>query len=177
MKILLAAGHSNKEQGAWAYDKIDTEYNYWKRVTRQVAMQFIDDDQHSIEFAARDNGEDRELFYDLIDSYDLIIECHYNAHSGHVRGAEVLIAKEDTVSKELANTFLSLLKTAGRHIRGVKELNEKDRGYKNLQLMKSKATCAILIEPFFGDNMIDYMDTDCMERILTAYVNLILKNA
>jgi hypothetical protein len=90
----------------------------------------------------------------LADPGFIAIELHCNAFNGYVEGAEVLCLADDRNSESYAEDFLfDLCDRFGKRNRGVKKLEEGDRGYKNLKNAKTKgARIAVIVEPFFGDN-------------------------
>lgn len=166
MKILVTVGHNNKEKGAYAYDRKTQEYHYWKQVLRRV-------DIEGVEVASRDNGEDLELFYSIQDHYDLVIECHYNAYNGTIRGAECLVL-EDASTYGWAMQFLIHMRVRGYKVRDVRFIDKDMRGHKNLTLMSERGDNAFIVEPFFGDNCEDYIPPDKMASLLIGYLESII---
>lgn len=183
MRILLTAGHSQKDQGAIAFNGIETEFQYWRRVFRLVTRYFdyLDRDECVVDFGARDLGETIWDFYDLIDKYDVIIEGHFNAFNGYVGGSEVLVPKHNELARTVGEEFLLQCRRYGqRKVRQVKEIDiteqSRIRGAPNLRYMQQKCRIPLLIEPFFGDNGVDYMEPESSVQLIKRFVDSLLEN-
>jgi N-acetylmuramoyl-L-alanine amidase len=83
-----------------------------------------------------------------------IISLHCNAFNTTISGTEVLCASGSSKAKHLSGLLQrNIVGVLGLPNRGVKELDEEDRG--GYLLYGTKAPCAI-IEPFFIDNPEDF---------------------
>tara|TARA_R100001530_G_scaffold111326_2_gene78470 strand:- start:241 stop:795 length:555 start_codon:yes stop_codon:yes gene_type:complete len=101
------------------------------------------------------------------------LELHCNAFNGYVKGSEVLIMRDDFVSKPYAEDFLEdLCERFKKRNRGVKELDSDDLGYNNLKNVKKKgARIAIIVEPFFGDAFTDVISSTEYAQFLVDWFN------
>jgi len=145
MKLELIIPHNFKKQGAstpeapLGYDQSITEYTY---------------------------AQQELLFSHSMTTQECQIELHKNAFNNESRGAMILVLKGDLDSgltaKKIVDAFC--LKFHRRN-RGVKLLEEGDRGYRNLKTMKDKgAKCAMLSELFFIDNPYEWIEPQEMGK-------------
>lgn len=143
--------HTMKAQGAVTYDGIYTEYVYGTIMIPMIGVPFAKRDENGVYGAAKDLRSVK---------VNATIEPHFNAFNGRAAGAEILILREDGLSRHYAELFLDIFKETypSRKIRGVKEVGPRDRGYSNLLNSKKVGMeVAILSELFFGDNPKDFL--------------------
>ena len=103
--------------------------------------------------------------------YDLVAELHFNASEDHTaNGAEVLHWVSNKDAKMYGQMYLDILTGEMPELRdrGLRAIyNRGQRGYHFIQKMKGTA---LILEPFFGDNVKDserfYFDkyVDCLNR-------------
>lgn len=89
----------------------------------------------------------------------IILEMHFNAFNGFVRGFEILYKQdleiEKTIALDLLNGLEDVLKT---NKRGLKRKLKGERGFVNVS--QTSKIPSLLIEPFFGDNKEDAKNFD-----------------
>jgi hypothetical protein len=149
---VLVIGHDIKKPGAVVMN-YGNEYMYNSKVAHMVKGMIPEIDVCFYNELEKD-------YVVISDKGFIALELHCNAYNGYVSGAEVLVLKDDRISMEYAQDFLSMLcERFGKRNRGVKELSDGDRGYANLERAKVKgARIAVIVEPFFGDNHDDVIN-------------------
>ena len=83
------------------------------------------------------------------------IESHKNAYNGKVNGFEILVIRNDRLSIEYAEMFISEFEKMfpSVPVRGIKQKSKGDRGYNNLKDSKrSGMDISLLTEDFFIDS-------------------------
>lgn len=86
------------------------------------------------------------------------ISFHANAFNGYIRGSEVLYYHRCETSKRIAITFqTNIVNELGIRDRGVKPIDNEDRGGYLLSTLYYKYNIpAIILEPFFIDNLEEF---------------------
>lgn len=162
-KKLLIVGHTIAKQGAKVM-RYESEYMYNSKVAHIVKSLIPEIDVTFYNEIEKD-------YVVLADRGFIAIELHCNAYNGYVSGSEVLVLQDDSISMEYANDLLvSLCEKFGKRSRGVKELKQGDRGWRNLNIAKGKgARIAVIVEPFFGDNHDDVISPAEYAEFLTDW--------
>jgi N-acetylmuramoyl-L-alanine amidase len=156
-KVVLVVGHSENERGASSKtNPVRTEYNFNKKVAENVAplvSQFC-----NCHIIFREDGlKDVVKKVNAINP-NLAISLHCNAFNGKASGSEVLYFKGSAMGNCLASLMLKQIhKALGLRNRGIKERSLEQRG--GYFLGKTKCW-AILLEPFFIDNVSDLNRAD-----------------
>lgn len=150
MKIAFIVGHSKMKKGAFSAYFKRREYDLWK----------------GFECELKELGDvfyhDNILFYNIRQkntakktlNYDIVIELHFNAHNTITKGCEVLYMQGNNETRLFAERFCKYYTTlSGTNNRGSKPLfNKTQRGY---GFLKHQRPNALILEPFFGDNIED----------------------
>ena len=104
---------------------------------------------------------------------DLSIELHLNAYNGTASGCEVLCLEGDSNSAKIGQSFAaSFTKVFARKLRaenGIKYLGKHDRG--SINLSSCKVNLKILVEPFFLDNIDEWVEPLTYKNFLVEWIN------
>jgi hypothetical protein len=84
-----------------------------------------------------------------------------------VKGCEVIYGKH---SKEVAERFCTYMEGKGQKNRGIIPDFSAVRGKRNVEMAQLFSKKAILIEPFFGDNVDDYIYPTKMANYLLEFI-------
>ena len=163
-KIALIIGHNPTSQGA--VRKGITEFMYWSEffdqyypTLKEVAT------KNGIEikvferryFGRRTYGKEMRDLHSRVDAWDadISVECHYNGFSGDAEGHEVLYFNESKGGRIIAGLIDNAMD---------KHLNNRDRDRKPVSMgengsygLRIGAARAVLIEPFFGQEIINFI--------------------
>lgn len=153
MKTAIVVGHDQNEQGAFSPIINMTEYAYNCELANLLCHDF------DIYYRPYKGGYARKMSK-LANNlnrkdYDVVIELHFNMFDGLANkkghGAEAVIMPGNLKSMELSKTLLNeICHQFQVSNRGIKEHGPGDRGYGFLSKMKANA---IILEPFFGDEL------------------------
>lgn len=101
-----------------------------------------------------------------------VISFHANAFNKTAAGSEVLYYHSSLKGKRMAEIWLRhIVETLGLPNRGVKPKHEEDRGG---HFLKYTHAPAIILEPFFIDNNLDYQTAQNNRKdLLLAYVDAV----
>lgn len=107
---------------------------------------------------------------------DVVIELHFNAFNGHVRGTETLCTfrNDDIEFAQIIQAAMCKVFERDGDSRGLKKLSRGERAGGNVHGFPGGANC--VVEPFFGDNQEDALlgheKQDAHARGLVDAVNL-----
>lgn len=163
LRVAIIRGHDKREQGADAHNGI-SEYYYWERTNS-----LIGDAKHEVkEFTRNDGGITNACRHAGAWKADVIIETHFNSYNKTVGGCEALYIGSHALAKSFCDFMAD---NYGKSNRGAKNLLNGGNGKYNIQQAESQAEDCILIEPFFGDSVNDYMEPEVMAKALTEFIN------
>lgn len=155
LKLGVVIGHTKVKPGAkLAGSGGQHEYHY----NKVVAQQMIDYAKKahpmvSIEVFFRDEGGIAGAYGGAIKAMcDAVIELHFNAFNGTVKGTSTLTTADYSDGQFAHYIHKAMCKLFGRDgaSRGVKSISRSDRGGVNVHSFPAGVNC--LVEPFFGDN-------------------------
>lgn len=99
----------------------------------------------------------------------LIMEWHFNAFNGNVKGFEILhredLKEEVLIMDSIMDVFHDVLETPQR--RKINVL-KGERGFRNVS--QTSKIPSILLEPFFGDNKFDAKNFDDKKEVLAKRI-------
>ncbi len=151
MEVALVIGHTRFRKGAYSKYLNLSEYTFWKQ--HEQSLKTIGDvfyhNPYTTSYTKRQKAMAQKTH-----RYDVVFELHFNSSNGKARGCEALyyFANDTTrvISELFCNEYAKLSKVRNR---GAKELHKKSqRGFGFVYNQKPNA---IILEPFFGDNLID----------------------
>ena len=174
-RVILLAGHNFKSPGCHTVidGKIITEFDL---TTWLVAEVFKKERLIGIDLIIKARNEYKDLVNEVNTlNADYLISCHFNAYNEKTQGTEVLYSHKSAKGKDLAIIAQKkLIEHLGLNDRGIKSITLKDRG--GAILNKTKPV-AILLEPFFLDNITDKKVLDDLmkktENTILAILNII----
>lgn len=165
LRVAIIRGHSKRAQGADAFNGI-SEYDYWKKTNSLIGHT-----KHEIkEFTRDDGGITNACRHAGAWKADIIIETHFNSYNRSAKGCEALYIGSYSLAKSFCDFMAA---NYGKSNRGAKNLSGGGNGKYNIQQAESQAEDCILIEPFFGDNLNDYIEPQVMAKALTDFINTI----
>lgn len=152
-KIGIVVGHTNKDKGATAYNKVQ-EYTFNTLIANDIKPM-----NKEVKVFFRDIGGLKGAMTEAAKwGADLVLELHLNSFTKEAFGAEILVAEKDEVSKNIATVMLrEFCSTFNIKSRGVKIpkgtwTGKKDRGWLNGAYAKFAGVKAyLLIEPCFAN--------------------------
>lgn len=156
MKLALIVGHTRVNPGARAVSPINEfEYEYNNKLAIEI-YRLAKSIHLDCKIFSRD-GLSIEAVYGFVNDWckldnSVSIELHFNAFNGKIEGTEVLFDIEPNsveFAREIQERLVVLFKRKGKRDRGIKLLEEGDRGHRNL---KASLVTSVIVEPFFGDN-------------------------
>lgn len=169
MRLAIVVGHDVKGKGATSVAPLNLqEYDFNLQIAQDVYRKAM---EHGI--ACRiflRNGIGIRGVYEQVaqwaDKNTVCIELHFNSFNGKAQGTETLFDKSPTDSiefaREIHNGICELFKRKDKTNRGLKLIEQGDRGYLNLNLCQIPSC---IVEPFFGDNTED-------AKLAHKYMNL-----
>lgn len=169
LRIGICLGHSftGSDKGAYGNGTNEVEYNSF--VMDYLQLQGIPDVRY---YKARNS---LNAAYDAKrEGCDIIIQLHLNAYNGDARGCEVLVIDGDVKSYAIAEKFAK--EFTGKFNRvmrrsydnGKKMLSSRDRGVSSL--VASGSAQKILVEPFFIDNVNDFVPKEEYAEFLLEFI-------
>jgi len=162
--LALVVGHERAKAGAFGIYPISSPEYVYNTDLAELISRFGKSRGHEVSIFFRD-GVGIQGAYQQVNEWepDAVIELHFNAFNGEVRGTETLYADTDDQKGVLEKEFAEFVQKfiCGVFGRSAKE----DRGIKNRALSRGERGFmsvnqvfgfpSILIEPFFGDNKND----------------------
>ena len=163
MRIAIITGHTKLSKGAYSEYFGKTEYNFYKQYKNRLE-EIADVYTHNSlipSYTKRQKTTAKKT-----SQYDLVFELHFNKFNGNAKGCEACYYYKSKYGKELADKFTDTYTTlTGAKKRQSKPLaNNTHRGFGFVYYQKP---VAILLEPFFGDN-IDDCNRFNIEMLLTS---------
>ena len=149
-KCALIVGHKESSQGAVSPSGI-TEFAYNQELAKLI-KKYVERAEVVIVY--------RRTYEQLPDDVnqikpDFAISLHCNAFNTKASGSEVLFYEKSSKGKELALKLQNeIVKVLGLPDRGIKTKTSEDRGGYLLKYVKAPA---VILEPFFIDNPIDFV--------------------
>lgn len=172
--IALCVGHSRRiagriEGGAISAGKV-SEHTFNSAVANRVKAQlatlgidaFVVDHYEGNGYAAAQKWLAAQLKQK---GATLALELHFNASEGQARGAEWLYWGTSANGKRLAECVRSeyIAKMPNIPDRGIEPKDSADRG---AEFLRGTHCPAIICEPFFGDNVIDWAIASTSQNII-----------
>lgn len=150
MGIAFVIGHTPYSKGAFSKYFNSTEwdlYNSYFDKFKVVGDVFIHDNDLGYTSRQKEMAKKTREF-------DIVFEIHFNASNGSANGCEALHYNHNETAQKICNKFCEdYTSQTGAKNRGAKKLsNSGDRGYGFVYYQKPTA---IILEPFFGDNIED----------------------
>ena len=156
MEVALVIGHTRFRKGAYSPRLMQYEYDFYKRyehILKTLGDVFYHN-PYTTSYTKRQKAMAKKT-----KNYDLVFELHFNSSDGTAAGCEALYYFKNNKTRVLSEKFCreySVLSNARN--RGAKELHKpSQRGYGFVYYQKPNA---IILEPFFGDNLIDVQKFD-----------------
>ena len=169
MKVAIVIGHHKLSKGAFSKYFGLKEYDFYNKYLNEL-KKYGDVFFHNYLLRGY-NARQRSMARKTL-GYDLVFELHFNSLDGDTSGCEALYyyRNKDTLklSKVFCETYTNL---TGTRNRGAKPLvSDAQRGFGFVYNQKPPA---ILLEPFFGDNIEDCkaFDINIFLRALDATIN------
>lgn len=164
-RIALVIGHTAASgQGAVAVAPLsESEFKYNSDIANRSEI-YGTARGHEVEVFIRPSRgySGIEAAYESVKNFepDCVIELHFNAYNGRVRGSEVLLSSagdadwtyEIQLARLLQDGMMAVFGKRGRQDRGLKERprTTRERGWYNVN--QTRLFPSVLLEPFFGDN-------------------------
>jgi len=150
MKIGFVIGHTPFNKGAYSKYLNSSEWDFYNSFfdkLNAVGNVFIHDNDYGY------TSRQKEMAKKTRD-FDIVFELHFNASNGSAHGCEALHYHLNETAKKICVAFCEdYTCQTGAKNRGAKKLvNSGDRGYGFVYYQKPTA---IILEPFFGDNIED----------------------
>ena len=150
MKIAVVIGHDSKSAGAYSSHLGISEYIYNSEVAAHLSG--------VADIYKRPNvkgyNSQMQVLADTLKpfKYDLVIELHFNSFNKKAEGTETVTYKGNARTLQYGKVFNELISKQYNTVnRGEKTVSlSNDRGFGFLSSMSSDA---IILEPFFGDNV------------------------
>jgi N-acetylmuramoyl-L-alanine amidase len=170
-KVAIIVGHGNGDGGADTWNG-SNEYNY-NFFAADLVKKLVS--EKDIEIFLRDS-EGIVGVCKRVEKWnpDISIELHLNSFNKSAHGCEVLCLVGDSNSAELgmefAKKFTEKFRRTLRGNKGIKWIAPSERGglsLRNLSKIKQK----ILVEPFFADNKMEWIEPDVYARSLVEFIN------
>lgn len=169
MKVAIVIGHHKLGKGAYSKYFGLKEYDFYKRYQEQL-KKYGDVFFHN--YLLRGYNTRQKSMAKKTADYDLVFELHFNSSDGDASGCEALYYYRNKKTLKLAKVFCeTYTDITGTRNRGAKPLvSDAQRGFGFVYHQKPSA---ILLEPFFGDNIEDCkaFDINIFLRALDATIN------
>ena len=167
MKIAFVIGHTRIKRGAYSEYFKRTEWKFWKGF--ECELNKIGDVFYHKNFSSSYNNRQISMSKRTKD-YDLVFELHFNSLDSIASGCEALYYYKNNQTKYISHRFCAeYTKITGSRNRGVKPLSSREqRGY---GFVYNQVPNAVILEPFFGDNL-----NDCIRFDINSFIQSI-KNA
>lgn len=150
MKLIIDIGHQKERPGAVGTTfegKVITEFDFNEEIAKKIRANL------GIKAELMYRRSYSTLPYDInMLKPDFIVSLHCNAFNKQVSGTEVLYWHASKKGEILASCMQKSLLKLGLQDRGIKPLNNNDRG--SLLVKDTYAPC-VICEPFFIDNQSD----------------------
>lgn len=173
MKVALVVGHKPTSPGAMNQESGVTEYGFNNALALDISAAL---EEHDIHCRIVQRNSYKELPFEINEEVmpDCVVSLHCNAYDGSATGTEVLYYHSSAPSKRMAEIFQSHLVEALRlRNRGTLPRHTEDRGG---YLLRHTLAPAVICEPFFIDNHVDFKVADeHYEALVNGYVNAIVK--
>ena len=169
-KVAIIAGHTITNKGDWSNLFEDYEHSYWNQFIKNYFPDWIDSFEHIPNATYTDR---QKAMAELTKDYDLVIELHWNAYDydkdgiDDANGVECYTWVGNEKMLEVGKHYCNLMNDSfGLKIRGSKQIS----GGNGAGFLYYTKGDAILLEPFFADNVNDVAKFDRQE-----YANIILE--
>ena len=150
MKIAFIVGHTPFNKGAFSKYLNSNEWDFYNSFfdkLNAVGDVFIHD--NDLGYTSRQKEMSKKTR-----DFDIVFELHFNASNGSAHGCEALHYHLNETAEKICIAFCEdYTSQTGAKNRGAKKLsNKNDRGFGFVNYQKPTA---IILEPFFGDNIED----------------------
>lgn len=152
MKVAFIIGHNESDKGAFSKPLNVSEWDLYKSL--ESDLKTIGDVFYHDKSIKGYVQRCKEISSRIGKGYDLIVALHFNSFNGSANGCEAFYRHSNIKGYVYAKKFVdTFTKSTGISVRGVKPyVSETVRGAGEVFYPKSTA---ILLEPFFGDNVND----------------------
>lgn len=162
MEVALVIGHTKFRKGAYSKWLKQSEHPFYKQYEDEFKTlgDVFYHNPYTYSYTKRQKAMAEKTKY-----YDLVLEIHFNSSNGKASGCEALYYYKNTKTREIASEFCKeYSKLCNSRNRGAKPLlpiinldtgkmaRNQERGFGFVYHQKP---AAIILEPFFGDNLID----------------------
>ena len=156
MKVAFVIGHDEKSKGGVSKELVKfkqvAEFDFWKEF---VLKNLLDHGDIFVHESISSYEKKQKATAEKTKDYDLVIEFHFNLFNAKAQGVEALHYYKNNKTQAICEEFSSLVfKKMGIKKRGLNGATASSSGNGYGFLYHSKPW-AILIEPFFGDNIND----------------------
>lgn len=163
MRIAFVIGHTKLSKGAYSSYFELMEYDFWKQFEcdlKKVGDVFF----HN--YLIHGYTSKQKSIAKKTKDYDVVFELHFNSANTRANGCEALYFYTNNQTKRISQDFCDKYTSlTGARNRGAKELyNKEQRGF---GFVKEQKASAIILEPFFGDNLLDSARFD-IDKFLKA---------
>jgi len=163
MGIAFVIGHTPYSKGAFSKYFNSSEWDFYNKYftkINSVGNVFVHD--NDLGYTSRQ----KEMAKKTKD-FDIVFELHFNASNGTANGCEALHYHLNETAEKISEVFCEdYTRQTGAKNRGAKKLsNSGDRGYGFVSCQKPTA---IILEPFFGDNI-----EDCKKFDIDVFISSI----
>lgn len=175
MKVAGVIGHYEKSKGAYSSYFEMNEFDFYKEVSKH--LKGVDIYEHNPEIRNY-RSRVRNTAINKLDpkDYDLVMEFHFNSFDKETSGCETVYFEKSAKGYAHAKRFSELVHDCTgiplRRSNGLKPvLTRFERGQASVYYPKAPA---ILIEPFFGDNIEDcakIMSPEHLAQIIQEFVD------
>ena len=163
MKVAFIIGHTKLNKGAYSKHAEKYEYYFYKELKPYLRTLGDVFTHNPLIYGYNSRQKNTAL---KTKNYDLVFELHFNSFDGKKEGCEALYYHSNNKTRLMADSFCDYYtEQSGSSNRGAKPLKpnfikqtrklskQQQRGLGFVYFQKPPA---ILLEPFFGDNAIDY---------------------
>lgn len=153
-KIAIVVGHLGRKAGANSPYLHKSEFSYNMEVANNLKALDVNLYEIYTHNIIQPFSRQQQLANKLnCLNYDLVIELHFNSFSQQANGTECLYCKGSIKGEKVAHAISNgIVAVYGTNLRqgGTLALKKGDRGYWFTYLPKAPA---VIVEPFFGDNI------------------------
>lgn len=152
LKKAFIIGHNELSKGAYSEHLDTTEWDLYKSLEKKLKS--IGDVYYHNGNIGGYTARCIDISNRISDDYDVVFALHFNMFNGVANGCEAFHWHSNTKGKDYARQFVDgYCDKTGTKSRGVKSYSKKtERGAGEVFYPKMTA---VLLEPFFGDNIDD----------------------
>lgn len=174
MKIGLVIGHTEGKRGALSKIYNKTEWIFFTDFQEKCIKEGLLNFKH--EFYIHPNipsyTKRQQMTAERTKNCDLVLSLHFNSFNGEANGATALYNKDNKLTEKVTKKFIDLMsEEMGIRRRSPIAIDLKDDKIKRGEgFIKETRKNAILLEPFFGDNL-----DDCAKYDHVKFANVLNK--